>query len=45
MHDGRAKSIESAIQLHGGEASMSATRFSELPETDKNALVIFLKSL
>ena len=45
MHDGRAKSIESAIQLHGGEASMSATRFSELPETDKNAVVIFLKSL
>lgn len=45
MHDGRAKSIEAAIQMHGGEAAASAAHFSELPPVSRNALVIFLKSL
>jgi CxxC motif-containing protein (DUF1111 family) len=45
LHDGRAHSIEEAIQLHGGEAAVSASRFNSLSQTDKDALLKFLKSL
>jgi CxxC motif-containing protein (DUF1111 family) len=45
LHDGRAHSIEQAIQMHGGEATASATRFNSLTQSDKNALITFLKSL
>jgi len=45
MHDGRAKSIEEAIQLHGGEATLSKNKFNQLTAADKNALINFLKSL
>lgn len=45
MHDGRAHSIEDAITLHGGEAAVSAGRFHGLSASDRNALIIFLKSL
>ena len=45
MHDGRAKSIEEAIVLHGGEAENSKNQFTSLGEGDKEALIKFLKSL
>ena len=45
LHDGRAKSIEEAIQMHGGEAEQSKNKFNQLSETDKEALIKFLKSL
>ena len=45
MHDGRAKSIEDAILMHGGEGSKSKENYDKLSDTDKNALVKFLKSL
>jgi CxxC motif-containing protein (DUF1111 family) len=45
LHDGRAISIEMAIQLHGGEAAVSAGRFNNLSQQDRNALIAFLKSL
>lgn len=45
MHDGRAHSLEEAIQLHGGEAAASEKRFINLSASDKNALLTFLKSL
>ena len=45
LHDGRAHSIEEAIKMHGGEASNSNTQFQNLSSTDKEALIIFLKSL
>jgi CxxC motif-containing protein (DUF1111 family) len=45
MHDGRARSIEEAIQLHGGEASSIKTNFQNLSESDKANLISFLKSL
>jgi CxxC motif-containing protein (DUF1111 family) len=45
LHDGRARSIEQAIQLHGGEASASQGRFANLSAADKAALITFLKSL
>jgi CxxC motif-containing protein (DUF1111 family) len=45
LHDGRAKSIEEAILMHGGEAVQSKNKFNQLSETDKEALIKFLKSL
>jgi CxxC motif-containing protein (DUF1111 family) len=45
LHDGRAKSIEEAILFHGGEADLSKTKFKNLSETDKSAVLKFLKSL
>lgn len=45
MHDGRAHSIEQAIEMHGGEATVSEGRFANLSQDDKNALIQFLKSL
>ena len=45
MHDGRAKSIEDAIQLHGGEAAGSKNKFNLLSSAEKSALIKFLKSL
>jgi CxxC motif-containing protein (DUF1111 family) len=45
MHDGRAKTIEQAIEMHGGEALKSKNNYSQLSQVDKNALIKFLKSL
>ncbi len=45
MHDGRAKSIEEAIQLHGGEGAVSKNKFNQLTPTERNEVLIFLKSL
>jgi CxxC motif-containing protein (DUF1111 family) len=45
LHDGRAKSIEEAILLHGGEATQSRNSFQQLNATDKAALLKFLESL
>lgn len=45
LHDGRANSIQQAIEMHGGEAAKSANAFKALTESDKNALIKFLESL
>ncbi len=45
MHDGRAKSIEEAILLHGGEAAQSKTAFQQLSASDKAKMRKFLESL
>ncbi len=45
MHDGRAKSIEEAILMHGGEATNSKTQYQNLSQADKDALIKFLKLL
>lgn len=45
MHDGRAHNFDEAIQLHGGEGSVSRTKFNQLNESDKQALIKFLNSL
>jgi CxxC motif-containing protein (DUF1111 family) len=45
MHDGRARSIEQAILLHGGEAQKSKTDFLQLSPTDINKIIKFLESL
>ncbi len=45
LHDGRANSLEEAIQLHGGEATSSAANFSALSPGDRESLIKFLESL
>jgi len=45
LHDGRAKSIEEAILLHGGEAQQSKNSFEQLIPADKAKLIRFLESL
>jgi CxxC motif-containing protein (DUF1111 family) len=45
LHDGRAKSIEEAILLHGGEAQHSKNKFIQLTAQEKNNLLKFLASL
>ncbi|MGQ0740514.1 MAG: di-heme oxidoredictase family protein [Bacteroidota bacterium] len=45
LHDGRAKSIEEAIMLHGGEAAQSKTRFQQLTAEGRSQLIKFLESL
>ncbi|MEO7800708.1 MAG: di-heme oxidoredictase family protein [Ginsengibacter sp.] len=45
MHDGRATSIEQAIELHGGEAEASKEKFRQLNDSEKTQLLTFLRSL
>lgn len=45
MHDGRARSIEEAILLHGGEGDISRENFQSLPDSEKTKLIKFLESL
>ncbi len=45
MHDGRARSIEEAILLHGGEGLGSRSLYTQLSEPDREALLVFLQSL
>ena len=45
LHDGRARSIEEAILLHGGEGQSSRENFQSSSETEKRNLIRFLESL
>lgn len=45
MHDGRATSLEQAIELHDGEGAASRDRFRSLSEQDRAAVIAFLKTL
>ncbi len=45
LHDGRAASLDQAIELHGGEASGVSGRFKCLSSTEKRSLIAFLKTL
>ena len=45
LHDGRARSIEEAIILHGGEGQQSSENYQSLSDTDKRNLIRFLESL
>lgn len=45
LHDGRARTIEEAIEYHGGEAQQSLHRYHLLSESDRQSLMTFLKSL
>jgi CxxC motif-containing protein (DUF1111 family) len=45
LHDGRTADLLEAIRAHGGEAERTVERFRELPETSKQDLLNFLRSL
>lgn len=45
MHDGRATTLEGAIQAHGGEASASRAAYNELSAAEKANLIKFLETL
>ncbi len=45
LHDGRATTIQQAIELHGGEAMQSRTQFTQLNPSEKQQLIKFLESL
>ncbi len=45
LHDGRARTIQEAIEFHGGEAEKSKLSFTSLTEEDKLSLIKFLESL
>ena len=45
MHDGRARSIEEAILLHGGESIQSRSSYGALTAEEKTKLIRFLESL
>jgi CxxC motif-containing protein (DUF1111 family) len=44
LHDGRARSVEEAILLHGGEAQGARDRFAALVPPDRAALLDFVES-
>ena len=45
LHDGRARSLDEAILLHGGEAAATATRYVKLPRVERYDLLAFLQTL
>ena len=45
LHDGRAKTLDEAIRLHGGEALAARNRFASLSSRDREALLKFVRSL
>jgi CxxC motif-containing protein (DUF1111 family) len=45
LHDGRARTLQGAIQAHGGEAATAATNFRALTPADREALLAFLSAL
>ena len=45
LHDGRAKTPEQAVELHGGEGARARDLFKTLPAADRAALLAFLKTL
>jgi CxxC motif-containing protein (DUF1111 family) len=44
MHDGRARTIEEAVLLHGGEAEASRVAFMSLPLAHRDALLEFVRT-
>ena len=45
LHDGRARSLQEAIELHDGEGAASRAAFSGLSIDDRSRLIRFLRSL
>ena len=44
MHDGRARTVEEAITLHGGEGAASRNAFMNLTPAQRSALLDFVES-
>ncbi len=45
MHDGRATTLEEAIQAHGGQGRRTQQRFEKLSTAERAQLIAFLKTL
>jgi CxxC motif-containing protein (DUF1111 family) len=45
LHDGSAATAEDAVRRHGGEAELARRGFEQLTDTDRAALLAFLRSL
>jgi CxxC motif-containing protein (DUF1111 family)/predicted lipoprotein with Yx(FWY)xxD motif len=45
LHDGRARTLDEAILWHGGEGQSAKQAYSGMSQTDKDALITFLKTL
>lgn len=45
LHDGRAKTVQKAIQAHDGEAAASRDFFNSLDATQRKQLILFLNSI
>ena len=45
LHDGRATTLDEAIQFHGGEAALSRDRYVNLSTEEQSQLIAFLMSL
>jgi CxxC motif-containing protein (DUF1111 family) len=45
MHDGRAKTLEEAVNFHGGQGKRSAERFKQLNNEERGQVIAFLKTL
>lgn len=45
LHDGRAETLDEAIQLHGGEAAAIRDEYANLPQTDRDDILEFLEAL
>src|SRR5262249_20145886 len=45
LHDASAKTVQEAIERHGGEAQLSRERYKALGDKEKKALLKFLNSI
>lgn len=45
LHDGRARNLMEAVLWHGGEAEASKQFVLNLPQEDRDNLIVFLESL
>jgi len=45
LHDGRARNATEAILWHDSEAQPAREAFRNMPKTDQEALIKFLKSI
>jgi len=45
LHDGRAKDVVAAVDLHGGEGEGARARFTALPEGERTALLRYVEGL
>ncbi|HWE36099.1 MAG TPA: di-heme oxidoredictase family protein [Isosphaeraceae bacterium] len=45
LHDGRAETLDQAVDFHGGEAAATARRFGRLSRSERKSIVLFLSTL
>ncbi len=45
LHDGRAPTLKTAIEMHGGQGARSARNFNSLSNTEQDQVITFLRTL